>query len=142
MNTNHWSGGNLNNTEDSRTKEYGKTDDGSITKAMEFKGTKCTTTRSSEMHKLTNRITEVLECKQHVSKLPKQVYSINAIMKAHRRHLALLKNKIKNINANDLLNFKNIGVKQNVPLTATSECRKNNFQRHRATSKIFKLSHL
>lgn len=135
FNTNHWSGVNLNATQNSRTRETGKTDDYNISKEMEFKGTKCTSTKSSEIHKLTNRISNVVKWKKKGIKLPKRVFSINSIMKAHKRHLSLLNNKIRNMNASELMNFNNINVRQSAPLTSTGERRIKNFTNLREIAK-------
>lgn len=135
FNTNRWSGANLNSSQDSRTKEIGKTDDYSIIKEMEFKVTKCTSTKSSEIHKLTNRISNVMEWKKNEIVLPKRVFSINSIMKAHKRHLSYLNNKIRNINASELLSVNNINVKQSVPLTTTSDRKMKNLNHRRGMSK-------
>jgi len=99
----------------------------SPTHRMAMKNTKCTTTKTnSEGNWLSNRIIDIVQWKNErdLQKLPRRMFSLDAVKRAHKKHLYIIKQKIKKLNAWDL--FKENNNKINIPKTSCSNGRQLN----------------
>ena len=126
----------------SKARDLAVSDATILAKCVEFRRTKCTSTKATTECKdrLSNRITEMVNWSKERDSvsLPKRVFSVEEVKKAHKKHVKLIKQKIKSLNACNLLSIKHTNMKASEASSVRSK--KFSAKFFRKQSSIVKLS--